>query len=50
MKLNERHLIVAYVDDMNLLGDNIDTICHNIVLWHPVTRYTIIHFKIQSFV
>jgi hypothetical protein len=22
----------------------------NIVLWHPVTRYTIIHFKTQSFV
>jgi hypothetical protein len=30
MKLNGTHQLLAYADDMNLLGDNIDTIKKNI--------------------
>jgi nitrous oxide reductase len=29
LKLNETHQLLAYVDDVNLLGDNIDTINKN---------------------
>jgi hypothetical protein len=29
LKLNGTHQLVAYVDDVNLLGDNIDTIRKN---------------------
>jgi hypothetical protein len=29
LKLNGTHQLVAYADDMNLLGDNIDTIKRN---------------------
>jgi hypothetical protein len=31
LKLNGTHHLVAYTDDMNLLGDNIDTIKRNTV-------------------
>jgi hypothetical protein len=31
VKLNETHQLLAYADDMNLLGDNIDTISKNAV-------------------
>jgi hypothetical protein len=29
LKLNETHQLLAYADDVNLLGDNIDTIKKN---------------------
>jgi hypothetical protein len=29
LKLNESHQLLAYADDVNLLGDNIDTINKN---------------------
>jgi hypothetical protein len=29
LKLNETHQLLAYADDVNLLGDNIDTINRN---------------------
>jgi hypothetical protein len=32
LKLNGKHRLLAYADDVNLLGDNIDTINKNTVL------------------
>jgi hypothetical protein len=29
LKLNGTHLLLAYIDDMNLLGNNIDTVKKN---------------------
>jgi hypothetical protein len=29
LKLNETHQLLAYADDVNLLGDNVDTIKKN---------------------
>jgi hypothetical protein len=32
MKMNGKHQLLAYADDVNLLGDNIDTIEKNMKL------------------
>jgi hypothetical protein len=38
LKLNGTHQILAYTDDMNLLGDNIDTIKKNTYILIDVSR------------
>jgi hypothetical protein len=36
LKLNETHQLLVYANDMNLLGDNIDTIKKNMETLTPV--------------
>jgi hypothetical protein len=48
MKLNRSHQLLAYADDVNLLGDTIDTIKKNIETLIDVSRKVGIEINIKK--
>jgi polynucleotide 5'-kinase involved in rRNA processing len=48
MKLNGKHPLLAYIDDLNLLGDNTDTIMKNKEMLIDVSKEVGLEIKIEE--
>jgi hypothetical protein len=48
LKLNGTHQLLAYADDVNLLGDNIDTIKKNTETWTDASKVVGLEIKLEE--
>jgi hypothetical protein len=47
-KLNRKHQLLAYADDLNLLGDNIGTINRNTEILIDVSKEVVLKIKVKK--